>query len=551
MKGSDALMEMLRAEGVKYIFGNPGTSEAAIMDSLENYPEFEYVLAVQESVAIGMADTYARATGKPAFVSLHIDNGLSNSFALLIDSYHTGTPLVVTAGNKDVRKLAEGRTDLAEMARPYAKWSAEITHPEQYPSVIRRAFNEAASPPTGPVFVSLSANSLDDDAEVNLIPSNQFSKSPNADPADIEAATEILAGAKSPVMIVGDRVMETGGTAAAVRVAEQLGAQVYGHISSQVNFPTGHPQYVGMLSIRQPAAVEALSNADVVLAAGCPVFNDFFYQSDTVLGPQTKLVHIDINADEIGKSEPTDVGIFASPRAALNQLAEALASEMTGSQIEAARGRAAAVAENTRAANEAFRKTAESGGSSRPMSPESAMLALADSLPDNAVVFDDAISNRGLLHAAAKFNEPGDYIGARGGSIGWGPGGGLGLKMANPDRPVVAVCGDGTMMMSVQGLWTAVNSKIPAVFVICNNGMYRVLKLNMNVYKRAVKGKPDEPSKYLGMDFPVPFDFAALAQAFGAHGVRIEDPADIGPELNKAIDMNAPAVLDVVMDGAV
>ena len=111
MKGSDALMEMLRAEGVKYIFGNPGTSEAAIMDSLENYPEFEYILAVQESVAIGMADTYARATGKPAFVSLHIDNGLSNSFALLIDSYNTGTPMVVTAGNKDVRKLAEGRSD--------------------------------------------------------------------------------------------------------------------------------------------------------------------------------------------------------------------------------------------------------------------------------------------------------------------------------------------------------------------------------------------------------------------------------------------------------
>ena len=146
MKGSDALMEMLRAEGVKYIFGNPGTSEAAIMDSLENYPEFEYILAVQESVAIGMADTYARATGKPAFVSLHIDNGLSNSFALLIDSYNTGTPMVVTAGNKDVRKLAEGRSDLAEMARPYTKWSAEITHPEQYPSVIRRAFNEARAP---------------------------------------------------------------------------------------------------------------------------------------------------------------------------------------------------------------------------------------------------------------------------------------------------------------------------------------------------------------------------------------------------------------------
>ena len=551
MKGSDALMEMLRAEGVKYIFGNPGTSEAAIMDSLENYPDFEYILAVQESVALGMADTYARATGKPAFVSLHIDNGLSNCFALLIDSYNTGTPLVVTAGNKDVRKLAEGRSDLAEMAKPYTKWSAEITHPEQYPSVMRRAFNEASSPPTGPVFVSLSANSLDDEAEVNLVPSKQFTKSPAANPKDIEDATNILAGSESPIMIVGDRVMENGGTEAAVRVAELLGAPVYSHLSSQVNFPTGHPQYVGALSIRQPAAVEALQNSDAVLAVGCGVFSDFFYQGDTVLRPETKLIHVDINADEIGKSEPTDVGVFASPREALGQLAEALNSEMTGSQMEAARGRAAVVGAQTRAADEAFRKGAAAGNSQRPMSPEAAMVALADALPEDAVVFDDAISNRGILHSAAKFSEPGDFFASRGGSIGWGPGGGLGLKLANPDRPTVAVCGDGTMMMSVQGLWTAVNSKIPCVFVICNNGMYRVLKLNMHVYKRAVKGKPDEPSKYIGMDFPVPFDFAALARSFGAHGVRIEDPADIGPELQKAIDMNAPAVLDVILDGSV
>ena len=551
MRGSIALMEMLRAEGVKYIFGNPGTSEAPILDAMEAYPDFEYVLAVQESVAIGMADTYARATGTPAFVSLHIDNGLSNSFALLIDSYNTGTPLVVTAGNKDVRKLTEGRSDLAEMARPYAKWSAEITHPEQYPSAIRRAFNEAASPPTGPVFLSLSANSLDDEADIDIVPSRRFTKSPNADPKDIEDAVELLARAENPILLVGDRVMETGGTAAAVRVAEQLGAAVYGYLSTQVNFPTGHPQYMGPMTVRHSAAVETLNNADVVLAAGCPVFSEFFYKGDTVLGPHTKLVHIDINANEIGKSEPTDVGVFASPGAALAQIAEALESEMTGSQIEAARGRAEAVAAKTRAADEAFRSTAPSGGNRRPMSPESAMLALSEALPDNAVVFDDSVSNRASLQAAAKFNEPGDFFSARGNSIGWGPGGGLGLKLANPDRPVVAVCGDGSAMMSVQGLWTAVNSNIPTVFVMCNNAMYRILKLNMNIYKNDIQGRPDEPSKYMAMDFPVPFDFAALGRAFGMHGVRIEDPSEIGPELNKAIEMNAPAVLDVVMDGAI
>ncbi len=551
MRGSIALMEMLRAEGVKYIFGNPGTSEAPMLDAMEGYPDFEYVLAVQESVAIGMADSYARATGDPAFVSLHIDNGLSNSFALLIDSYYTGTPLVVTAGNKDVRKLTEGRSDLSEMAQPYSKWSAEITHPEQYPSAIRRAFNEAASPPTGPVFLSLSANSLDDEADVDIFPSKRFSKSPNADPKDIEDAVALLASAENPIMLVGDRVMETGGTAAAVRVAEQLGASVYGYLSTQVNFPTGHPQFMGPMAVRHAASVETLNNADVVLAAGCPVFSEFFYKGDTVLSPETKLVHIDINADEIGKSEPTDVGVFASPGAALGQIADALESEMTGSQIEAARGRAEAVAAKTRAANDEFRRLAASGGSRRPMSPESAMLALADALPDDVAMYDDSVSTRAALHAAVKFNEPGDVFSARGNSIGWGPGAGLGLKLANPDRPVVAVCGDGSAMMSLQGLWTAVNSDIPTVFVICNNAMYRILKLNMNIYKIEIQGRPDDQSKYMVMDFPVPFDFAALGKAFGMHGVRIEDPAEIGPELNKAIDMYAPAVLDVVMDGAI
>ena len=156
-----------------------------------------------------------------------------------------------------------------------------------------------------------------------------------------------------------------------------MGAPVYAHISSQVNFPTGHPQYMGMLSIRQPAALEALESADAVLAVGCPIFSDFFYQKDTVLRPETKLVHIDINADEIGKSEPTDVGVFASPAPALEQLAEALNSEMTGSQMESARGRAAVVAAQTRAMDDAFRKNASSGNSQRPMSPEAAMVALA------------------------------------------------------------------------------------------------------------------------------------------------------------------------------
>ncbi len=551
MSGKHALMQMLQAEGVKYIFGNPGTSEAAIMDALESYPDMKYQLVVQEAVAVGMADAYARATGEVGFISLHIDNGLANAFALLIDSKNAGTPLVITAGNKDVRKLAEGRSDLARMAEPFTKWSAEITHPEQYPDVIRRAFNEARTPPTGPVFVSFAANSLDDEADIEITPSTRYRVNPSPDPADVQEAVEILARADSPLMVVGDRVEEYGGTAAAVRVAEKTGATVYGHLSAQVNFPSGHPQYAGSLSMRQAAAREALDSADVVLVVGTAAFSDFFHQPGAVLRPETKLIHIDINPSEIGKSEPTDLGILASPAAALDQIADGLDSAMTGYETEAAKGRAGAAAERSAAANAAFRKTAESQQGDTPMGVSAMLAALADAMPDNAVVFDDAISSKGVLHQAMKFDEPGSMYGQRGGSIGWGMGAGMGLKLARPDRPVITIVGDGTAMMSVQGLWTAVNSNIPVVYIVCNNASYRVLKLNMGVYLKDVIKEPERESKYLGMDFPAPFDFSSIARAFGVHGARVEKVEEIGPALQAALDSGGPAVIDMIIDGSV
>ena len=175
MTGKRALMEMLRAEGVDFIFGNPGTSEGPILDALEGYPDLRYMLTTQEGVAMGMADGYARAAGKVSFVNLHIETGLANGISLLQNAKDGGTPLVLTAANKDIRKLAEDRTDLAEMVRLFTKWTAEVTHPEQVPSVMRRAFQEAKTPPTGPTFVAFSANALDDEAEMDIVPSDRKS----------------------------------------------------------------------------------------------------------------------------------------------------------------------------------------------------------------------------------------------------------------------------------------------------------------------------------------------------------------------------------------
>ena len=224
---SRAFLEMLVAERVEVIFGNPGTSESSIMALLPQYPSLRYMLATQEGVAMGMADGYAQASGNPAVVNLHIEAGLANGISLLHHAMDGGTPLVLTAGNKDVRKLVEGRTDLPAMVGQFVKWSAEVTHPEQMPGVMRRAFQEAKNPPSGPVFVALAANALDDLAEMEIIPSGPPLTLPTPNLSLVEEAARILTKAANPVMLVGDRLAQAGGVPAAVALAEQLGAAVY------------------------------------------------------------------------------------------------------------------------------------------------------------------------------------------------------------------------------------------------------------------------------------------------------------------------------------
>ena len=179
------------------------------------------------------------------------------------------------------------------------------------------------------------------------------------------------------------------------------------------------------------------------------------------------------------------------------------------------------------------------------------MTEIASALPSDTIIADDSITTRNSVHGAIEFNEPGSVFGERGGALGWGMGGALGLKLANPDRPVVGIVGDGSSMMTVQALWTAANSNIPVVYVICNNQSYRILKLNMNVYKKHIL-KEDEPqSKYLAMDFPTSLNLAGMAEAMGVYARKIEDPSELSSAMKHALALDKPALLDVVIDGSV
>ena len=547
LEGKHALLQMFVAEGVNYVFGNPGTSETPMMTILPEYKDLDYILVLQEGVAVGMAEGYGRSTGTVPLVSLHIDNGMANGLSLMIDQLRSGTPMVMTAGNKDIRKLGPGRSDLAELARPFAKWSAEITHAGQVPSVIRRAFQEAKTSPTGPVFVGMSANAFDDVADVNIQPSTDVVQNSSTDPNVLEEICDLLSTASKPIMIIGDRL--NGANQAAVKLAETAGIPVYGHGSFEVNFPATHPLWQGNLSVRNPDAVKAIRSADLIIAAGCTVFDDFFYQAEDIIPKSAKLVHIDSDPSSVGKSEPSDIAILAAPSEVITQLAESVSYEFTGTKAEEAALRVKDAASVSSARREAFAKSAMKQRNMSPMSPSTFAATFADALPSDATVFNDGISTGGLIFEAMSPDERGSYYAIRGGAIGWGMGATMGVQLGQPDRPVVGVMGDGTAIMTIQALWTAANSNIPAVFVICNNRSYRILKLNSNVYHR-MQGL-QTPESYVASDFDLPLDFKSQADAYGVEGVRVETPDELTAQIQRGCELNKPLVIDAVIDGTV
>ena len=551
MTGKQALLEMLKAEGVEFIFGNPGTSEGPIIDMLGDYPELRYILTLQESVAVGMGEAYARATGRASFVSLHVDSGLANGLALMLDAYNTGTPMVVTSANYDIRKTTEGLTDLAELARPVTKWSVQLTHPDQIPGAIRRAFNEANSHPKGPVYVGFTTNALEGSADMNIVPSQLMFDEPRPNLQGIKAAADLLIKADRSIMMVGDRVSDDGAMNKAIELAELLGLPVYGSRGAEVAFPTNHPQFLGNLSLRIEDQRSILERADLVLAIGMDAFEELFYWGDVILSSGTKLIHIDPVAGKVGKSEPTDVGIVAHCGLAIEELINQLTPMLTPESRQTISNRISLISNESSESKKSFERAVEDKWDQKPITPARMMFELSSALPDNSIVVDDSLSNRAMFRHYFQAFERGDIRGVRGQSIGGGIGATMGTQCANPDRPVFGVIGDGSAMMTIQGLWTAANDDIPCVFVICNNGMYRILRTNFNIYQKDVLGLSETSGEnLLYSEFATPFDMAAIANSMGVHGERIIDPSEIKPAVNRAVASGKPALLDIIIDSA-
>ncbi len=551
MTGKQALLEMLKAEGVDHIFGNPGTSEGPIIDLLGDYPELRYFLTLQESVAMGMGEVFARAKGRASFVSLHVDSGLANGIALMLDALNSGTPMVVTSANYDIRKTNETITDLAQLVRPVTKWAVELSHADQIPSVMRRAFNEANSHPKGPVYVGFTSNALEGMAEMNIEPSRPVFDDARPSAEGIERTAAMLLDASRPMMLVGDRVSDDDALGEAVELAELMGLPVYQAKGAEVAFPTRHPQFMGAMSLRVSSQRAALQSFDAVLAVGADPFEELFYWGDVILGDGAKLAHIDPDPSRVGRSEPTDVGIVGNCKLGLADLISALKERLSPGDMSENEERKRAVAEEKQRNRAAFEASVAENWDHKPMTPARMMYELSAALPGNAIVVDDSISNRGTMRHYFQGAHRGDIIGVRGQSIGGGIGATMGAQCAHPDRPVFGIIGDGSAMMTIQGLWTAANDNIPCTFVVCNNGAYRVLKVNFNVYQGEVLKLPETSGgRLMYSDFTTPFDMVSIANGLGVSAEHITDPSEIKPAVDRAVASGKPTLLDMVIDGS-
>jgi benzoylformate decarboxylase len=542
------LLKMLVREGVRYIFGNPGTTELPLMDGIQDTPQLSYILALQEGVAVSMADGYARASHTAGFVNLHIAGGLANGLSMLYNAFRGGTPLVLTAGQSDTRMLMEEPVltgSLVEMCRQYSKWSTEVLHGKDVPTAIRRAFRTALTPPTGPVFLSLPWDVLDQEIEMDFSPHSAVYERMRPDPKAIEKAVEWMTRARNPLMLVGDRVAQAGAVYDAVKVAECLGAVVMAQSYSEVNFPTSHPQFNGILNVDSAGVRKILQSHDVIFAVGCNVFSQFLYVPHLLSGNEP-VVHLDVDVREIEKNHPIKVGLWGDIKAGLEEIYAALEASMTEGEREAARTRAIRIGESKARRRAGFLARVRETWDQKPMDPQRLFMEMKEVVPRDAIIASEAVTSTIPLFRAMEFDEPGDFFGSRGGALGWGIGGPLGIKLAEPDRPVVSVVGDGSAMYAIQGLWSAVQHGLPVTYVICNNRSYRILKHFLVNYYFPVLGLEDRKSAYPGMNFfEHPLNCAAVAEGFGVKGFKVDDPDDLKPTLEKALGLGKPAVVDV------
>ena len=514
----DAVMGFLRDAGMTTIFGNPGSTE---LPMFREFPgDFRYVLGLQESVVVGMADGFAQATRNAAFVNLHSAAGVGHALGNLFTAFRNQTPLVVTAGQQARSILPYAPFLFAEQAaefpKPYVKWSCEPARAEDVPAAIARAYYVAMQPPRGPTFVSVP---IDDwDRACPPIAMRRVDATRRGDAALLDEAATALANAARPGIVAGAGIARDGAWDALVALAEDHQAQVWiAPMAAREVFPEDHPLFAGFLPAAREPIVAALSHHDVLLVLGAPLFT--------------------YHVEGFGPHAPEGAAVFQlvddPALAALAPVGTAIVTDL------------AAGLEALRRAPPKRRRSAPAL-LQRPAPPDPGRLTDALVLsrisalrPPGSIVVEEAPGSRGAMHDHLPIVGPDSFYTCASGGLGHGLPAAVGVALGRPGERVIAIIGDGSSMYAIQALWSAAQLKLPISFVIINNGGYAALV---------------EFSKQFDVTNPVGttlggLDFVQIAQGQGVPAIRLNDVNDLDASLKEAFTSQGPMLVEACVTG--
>ena len=547
-RGADLLMDVLRSEGVRYIFGNPGTTELPLIDALTEASDIAYVLALQEASAVAMADGYAQAAGRPGFLNLHTAGGLGHGYGNLINASISGTPLVVTAGQQDSRHILTDPLlfgDLVSIADPIVKWAREVTHADQIPILVRRAFHDCNAAPSGPVFLSFPMDVMEqmsaaEIGEVSVIDSRAVAGS-------LDILAEKLAGIAPGrlALIAGDEIASSNASKQAVQLADAFGAPVYGSSwPAHIPFPTAHPLWAGNLPTKATEIAAILSAYDAVFALGGKSLITVLYTEGPAVPPGTRVFQLSADVRDLGRTYSTELSVVGDIRASLDALMPLLAPRLKARAGEYAAFRASAAEEyDTRRAR--LNAQADAAFADPSIAPLVAAREIERAVGADIAIVDEAPATLGHLRTFLHSNWTRQYSSIRGGVLGWGMPASIGFSLGLDRAPVVCIVGDGAAMYSPQALWSAAHEKLPITFVVINNTEYNILKKFMKSQTHYASARAN---RFIAMDLVDPrLDFPALAASMGVPARRVEKAADIAPAVEAGIKSGSANLVEIVV----
>jgi benzoylformate decarboxylase len=545
MTGRQAFIKLLLDEGVTHLFGNPGTTELAIMEAVPQFPELTYVLGLQESIVVGMADGFARASNQLAACNLHCAPGLGHAMGAIYNAKFSGSPLLITAGQYEVGYgLQEPLLyePLVPIPAPVVQWAFEVTRIEDLPRIIRRAAKIARTPPMGPVFISLPGSVLDEEAEIEFgFPTLVDTGMRPSDRALQDIAEKLLA-AKKPVIVAGREIANADMFAEACELAELLGAAVYQEsVPYNARYPSSHPTCMGDLTRNQKKVRQTLEQYDFLLCLGADLLRMSPMSTVEPLPPEMPVMHITEREWELGKNYSTATAVRADIKETLLALLPVLRRMRTAEQTKQAQARLADLATRNWSANRAkTHAELESSAATTPIDQRYLVRQLVDALSKDVIVVDETLTAAPAISAMLPMDNPQAYYGLASGGLGFGMAGAVGVALAQPTRPVVATIGDGSAMYSIQSLWTAAHLKLNITYVIINNRSYRIIKERL----LAMRGTDD----FVAMDMNDPaIDFAGVAKSMGMPSQVVSDPTKLADVLKTAMASGGPNLVEVIV----